>query len=184
KKSLIYVGLIGSLLLVQDTILEVAGLNESENLIEDFGDFSGGRADELAKAGSGVDMSSYPLILKLFTFWFRPLFLDATGILGLFVSLENLFYLLLVYKLFDKQFINFFKQSSSLVKMSAFIFLSSSIALSFVMSNLGIVIRQKSMVMYFLFFVILSFLSYKENLRRIWINKRKTELMEKTDHEK
>src|SRR5690606_925068 len=133
KKLLIYVGLIGSLLLVQDTILEVAGLNESENLIEDFGDFSGGRADELAKAGSGVDMSSYPLILKLFTFWFRPLFLDAPGILGLIVSLENLLYLLLFLKILNKNFIIFLKRSPISVKTSLTIFLLASIALSFVM---------------------------------------------------
>src|SRR5690606_33517897 len=159
KKSLIYVGLIGSLLLVQDTILEVAGLSESENLIEDFGDFSGGRADELAKAGSGVDMSSYPLIIKLFTFWFRPLFVDAPGILGLIVSIENLFYLLLFFKIINKKFIGFLRRSPISVKMSLTIFLLASIALSFVMSNLGIIMRQKSMVMYFLFFVIYYYLA-------------------------
>src|SRR5690606_14661168 len=83
KKLLIYVGMIGSLILVQDTILGMAGLNESKNLVEGFEQFSENRGGELAKSGSGVDMASYPLPLKLFTFWFRPLFVDAPGALGL-----------------------------------------------------------------------------------------------------
>jgi hypothetical protein len=183
QKILVYTSFIGAIFLFYGQILAVANLNEAD-ILGSFDEFATKRAEGLSSSGSGVDLNNYSLPLKLFTFWFRPLFLDATGILGIFVSLENLLYLLLTYKLFDKQFISFFKQSSSLVKMSAFIFLSSSVALSFVMSNLGLVIRQKSMVMYFLFFVILSFLSYKENLRRIWINKRKAELIEKPDHEK
>ncbi|TCK84929.1 hypothetical protein [Albibacterium bauzanense] len=183
QKILVYITFIGAIFLFYGQILAVANLNEAD-IIGSFDEFATKRAGELSSSGSGVDLNNYSLPLKLFTFWFRPLFLDASGILGIFVSLENLLYLLLVYKLFDKQFISFFKQSSSLVKMSAVIFLTSSIALSFVMSNLGLVIRQKSMVMYFLFFVILSFLSYKENLRRIWINKRKAELVAKTENEK
>lgn len=162
KKLIIYFGLIGSLILVQDTILEIAGLNETENLIEGFEDFSGDRATELAKSGSGVDMANYPLILKLFTFWFRPLFLDAPGLLGLIVSLENLFYLFLFIQILKKDFIGFLKRSPISVKMSLTIFLLASLALSFVMSNLGIIMRQKSMVMYFLFFVIYYYLAQKK----------------------
>lgn len=144
-----------------DEILAVANI-DAENPLESFDEFAETRAGHLAKAGSGVDMSSYPLPVKLFTFWFRPLFFDASGALALYISLENLLYLLLTWKLVDKDFIPFLKKSSSMVKMSLVIFLSSSVALSFVMSNLGIVIRQKSQVMYFLFFVIMAFMEYKQ----------------------
>ncbi|MFV8281332.1 hypothetical protein ACNKXS_07290, partial [Christiangramia marina] len=88
RKLLIYVGMIGGLMLVQDQILAVAGLEGSDDLLSDFEEFSEDRGGELAKSGSGVDMSSYPLPLKLFTFWFRPLFFDAPGLLGLIVSAE------------------------------------------------------------------------------------------------
>ncbi|MGM0933359.1 MAG: hypothetical protein ACQEWD_07940 [Bacteroidota bacterium] len=178
KKLLIYVGMIGSLLLVQDTILGMAGLEESEDLVQGFEQFSEDRGGELAKSGSGVDMANYPLPIKLFTFWFRPLFLDAPGILGLIVSLENLIYLLLFFKILKKDFISFLKKSPVSVKMSITVFLLASIAMSFVMSNLGIIMRQKSMVMYFLFFVIYYYLAQKKYDRIVKL-KRKKKALEK-----
>lgn len=162
KKTLVYIGMVGSLLLVQDTILGMAGLNESENLVEGFNQFSEDRGGELAKSGSGVNMANYPLVIKLFTFWFRPLFIDAPGALGLIVSFENLIYLLLFFKILKKDFFSFLLKSPVSVKMSITVFLLASIAMSFVMSNLGIIMRQKSMVMYFLFFVIYYYLAQKK----------------------
>lgn len=162
KKLLVYVSMIGALVLVQDEILGVMGLQDSENIIEDFQAQSEERAEDLSDAGSGVNMSSYPLPLKLFTFWFRPLFIDAPNILGLITSFENLIYLLLFLKILKGDFIKFIKNSPSLVKMSLVIFLMASFAMTFVMSNLGIIMRQKSMVMYFLFFVIYYYLAQKK----------------------
>ncbi|MCX2739955.1 hypothetical protein [Pontibacter anaerobius] len=161
QKFLIYIVFAGGLAIMYNKILAFANINE-EDVLGSFEDFSQLQAGRLASAGSGVDINNYPLPLKLFTFWFRPLFFDAPGALGLYISVENLFYLLLAWKLVDKDFIPFVKKSSSLVKMSMVTFVSSSIALSMVMSNLGIVIRQKSMVMYFFFFLILAFMEYKQ----------------------
>ncbi|CAM4345126.1 hypothetical protein [Gillisia limnaea] len=162
KKALIYISLIGGLVLVQDTILGVAGLEGSENLVEGFEDFSEDRSASLGTSGSGVSMASYPLPLKFFTFWFRPLFFDAPGILGLITSVENLMYLLLFFKILKKDFIKFLIKSNVIVKMSLVVFLLSSFAMTFVMSNLGIIMRQKSMVMYFAFFVIYYYLAQKK----------------------
>jgi hypothetical protein len=161
QKVLVYLAFAGGIIVMSDQILAMANINE-EDVVGSFQDFSQVQAGRLSSAGSGVDITSYPLPLKLFTFWFRPLFVDAPGALGLFVSFENLLYVILAYKLVDKDFIPFLKKSTSLVKMSLVIFITSSIALSFVMSNLGIAMRQKSMVMYFLFFVIISFLEFKK----------------------
>jgi len=162
RKLFIYIVMIGGLLLVQDTILGVAGLEDSENLVEGFEDFSEDRSESLSSSGSGVDMSSYSLPVKLFTFWFRPLFFDAPGILGLITSVENLMYLLLFIKILKKDFITFIKNSTVVVKMSLVVFFLSSFAMTFVMSNLGIIMRQKSMVMYFAFFVIYYYLAQKK----------------------
>lgn len=162
QKASVFVVLIGTLLLVQDQILAVMGLQGSENLIEDFQAQSEERSEDLSDAGSGVDMSSYPLPLKLFTFWFRPLFIDAPNALGLIVSVENLIYLLLFFKILKKDFIKFIKKSPAVVKMSFVIFFMTSFAMTFVMSNLGIIMRQKSMVMYYIFFVIYYYLAQKK----------------------
>ena len=162
RKLIIYIAMVVALFLAKDQILAMGGLNQSDDLIQDFESFSEDRASSLQSSGSGVDMSSYPLPLKLFTFWFRPLFFDAPGILGLIVSVENLIYLLLFFKIFQKGFIKFLRKSPVTVKMSITVFFLSSLALTFVMSNLGIIMRQKSQVMYFLFFVIYYFLAQKK----------------------
>ncbi len=162
RKLFIYIVMIGGLWLVQDQILGVVGLEGSDDLVEGFEDFSEDRSESLSSSGSGVDMNSYPLPLKFFTFWFRPLFFDAPGILGLITSVENLMYLLLFVKILKKDFITFIKNSTVVVKMSLVVFLLASFAMTFVMSNLGIIMRQKSMVMYFAFFVIYYYLAQKK----------------------
>lgn len=143
-----------------NTILGIANIQSTDTAVEDFQQYSNEQSDRLeSSAGSGVAMQSYPLPMKLFTFWFRPLFVDSPSFLGLFSSAENLVYLLLFMKIFNKRFIGFIRTAPYLVKMSAITFLLASYAMTFVMSNLGIIMRQKSMVMYFGFFVIYYFLA-------------------------
>ena len=182
QKIIVYLAFSGGIFVLSDQILAMANINE-EDVLGSFEDFSQVQAGRLSNAGSGVDITSYPLPLKLFTFWFRPLFVDAPGALGIFVSFENLLYVILAWKLVDKDFIPFLKKSTSLVKMSLVIFISSSIALSFVMSNLGIAMRQKSMVMYFLFFVIISFLEFKKQKKTslLQLKRRKQEEQERLE---
>lgn len=166
KKLLISSTLIAVLILVQDQILAVVGLQNSENIIGGFEEFAEERSGDLSrKADSGVDMSSYPLPIKLFTFWFRPLFFDASGFMALVISIENLLYLILFLKILKKDFVKFLMKSPSFVKMSFMIFLATSLAMTFIMSNLGIIMRQKSMVMYYLFFVIYYYMAKKKYVK-------------------
>ena len=159
QKVLVFAGSAITLALLYNTILAFVGLDQ-ENLFDSFSEFADTRAFELAKAKSGIDTSNYPLILKLLTFWFRPLFFDAPSFIGIVVSFENLLYLFLTFKLFNRKFFSFIRTAPALVKTSAVAFLATSFALSGTLSNLGIIIRQKSMVMYFFLFVILAFLDY------------------------
>lgn len=166
-KVVIVIASISFLVAASNSILAVAKLENSENVITDFEAFADARSQGLSEsAGSGVAMSNYPLPLKLFTFWFRPLFVDSPGVLGLFSSAENFLYLLLFLKILNKRFLRFFRKSVYMVKMSAIAFLLTSFAMTFVMSNLGIIMRQKSMVMYFAFFVIYYFLAQEEYNRQ------------------
>lgn len=177
QKLFITAGLISVLVLAKDQILAMGGIDGSDDLLSDFQAFSSDRSSELGKSGSGVAMSSYPLPLKLFTFWYRPLFIDAPGVLGLVVSVENLLYLLLTFKLFQRGFLKFLRKSPMMVKMSLVVFFLSSLAMTFIMSNLGIIMRQKSMVMYFLFFVIYYFLAQKKYVRLKRIKKLREAIM-------
>jgi len=145
------------------TILGIANIDEnSENLIEDFKDYSNAQSDRLETSNSGVGMQNYSLPFKLFTFWFRPLFVDSPSILGFFSSAENLIYLLLFFKICNLRFIAFIRKAPYMVKMSAITFLVSSYAMTFVLTNLGIIMRQKTMVMYFGFFVVYYFLAEEQ----------------------
>lgn len=178
QKIGIFVVMIGGIVVLQDTILGVMGLQNSDNIIEDFGAASQKNAEDLSSAGSGVDITSYPLPLKLFTFWFRPLFLDAPNALGLIVSFENLIYLFLFLKIIKKDFIKFIRKSPALVKMSFVIFFTTSFAMTFVMSNLGIIMRQKSQVMYYIFFVIYYYLAQKKYKKMLHQEARKKKILQ------
>ena len=158
-KLLILAASIAFLITAKGSILSVAKLQDSENVIQDFDQFATAQAGRLVTSGSGVQMSNYPLPLKFFTFWFRPLFVDSSGVLAMFSSAENLIYLLLFAKISNRRFLRFMIKAPYLVKTSLIIFILSSFALTFVMYNLGIMMRQKSMVMYFGFFVIYYFLA-------------------------
>jgi hypothetical protein len=138
-------------------VLAMVGLNEDEIFTEGL-DMSH-RAAELSKATSGVDITNYSLPMQLFTFLYRPLFIDAPGALGIFVSFENVFYVLMTLRwLRSWQGFTFIPKANFLVKSAFFSFITVSIALAQVSGNLGIAMRQKSQVMMLLLFVVISFL--------------------------
>lgn len=163
QKVLVLVSAIATLAVMYNTIISFVGL-DSENLTGSFEAFSEKRSADLAGSNSGIDISNYPLPLKLFTFWFRPLFIDSPGgPSGMLVSFENLLYLYFATLLFNKNFLRFVKSSSALVKTSAIVFLVTSLAMAQTLSNMGIIVRQKSSVMYFFLFVIIAFLDFKKS---------------------
>ncbi|HVX50608.1 MAG TPA: hypothetical protein VHB48_10645 [Chitinophagaceae bacterium] len=162
QKMIVFGGCAIATFFLYNSIIGFAGL-DSDNLVDSFDQFSSTRASELAGANSGIDISNYPLALKLFSFWFRPLFIDSPSVQGLVVSFENLLYLFLFSKLFNKGFLKFVAKGTSLIKTCAVVFLATSLALGETLSNMGIIIRQKSMVMYFLLFICISFMDYKKS---------------------
>jgi hypothetical protein len=138
-------------------VLTLVGIDE-EGMVSQGLDLTH-RATELSKATSGVDITNYSLPLQVFTFLYRPLFFDAPGALGLFVSVENVFYLVLTAMMFGRIKGWRFLLGGTVLTKSAFLsFLTVSIALAQVAGNLGLAIRQKSQVMILFMFVIISFL--------------------------
>ncbi len=135
------------------------------------------RASELSKATSGIDITNYNVFEKLFAFWFRPLFLDAPGILGYIVSFENLFYLLFFARLIRPSGIKFILTADAIVKTSLLTFLGVSFALAQISGNLGLAMRQKSQVMILMLFVILKYIDQQQTVRvrqRFFQSKRTT----------
>jgi hypothetical protein len=147
---------LGAFFYVYKDVLAITGIDE-DSVFEQGTNLSA-RSKDLMKARSGVDLSGYSFPMKLFTFWFRPLFIDAPGIMGIIVSFENLFYLFVFYKIFTWDFIAWFKQSDHVVKAALISFLGVSAALAQISSNLGLAMRQKSQVMILMMFVVLKYI--------------------------
>ena len=110
------------------------------------------RALELSKSTTGVDIQSYGIFMKLFTFWFRPLFFDGQGPLGFIVSFENLLYLYMFYVVIKQGILNW-SGWNGWFRICLFFFLFGSFALAQVTGNLGIAMRQKAQLMPFFFIV-------------------------------
>jgi hypothetical protein len=114
--------------------------------VETVNEYSNTKASNLSdkRIDSSIDTTSYPYPLKVFTFLFRPLFFDASGLLGLVASLENLFLLFFFIKILRNRFLKSFKKSSYLIKTSGFLFLMGALSFSLILGNLGIMLRQKT----------------------------------------
>ena len=158
------------LVYIYDDIIKITGLEDES--IFDAG-FSA-RADRLTAATSGIDIANYNIAEKMFAFWFRPLFFDAPGMLGVIVSFENLFYLFVFASLFHPKAIAFLLKADPVTKTCFITFIGVSIALAQISGNLGLAMRQKSQVMILMMFVILKFMDEQKivNLQRIAFRKR------------
>jgi hypothetical protein len=164
QKYAVVVFAIGMSIYVYEDLLVFLGYDPN-NVLQSFEEETALNAQRLQSAGSGVDMGSYSLPMKLFTFWFRPLFIDSPNAIGLVVSIENALYIYMFSRILRKSFIDYIRVAPAMVKMSAVVFISISISMTFVMSNLGIIIRQKSQIMYFMLFVIVAFMDWEKTNR-------------------
>jgi hypothetical protein len=167
------------LLNIYDDILVITGF-EDESV---FDPLVAHRASELAKATSGIDITSYSLPEKLFAFCFRPLFFDAPGILGFIVSFENLLYLVLFIRILAPSHLKNLFLGDAIMKTCFLTFLGVSLALAQITGNLGLAMRQKSQVMILMMFVVLKLLDIdklailkKSKLKRERLEKMKKQL--------
>lgn len=157
-------------------VLTLVGIDEDQFLTQGL-DLSH-RASELGKATSGVNINQYSLPLQVFTFLYRPLFFDAPGALGLFVSVENVFYLFITLYVFHRfRSWNYIFKGDYLVKGSLLSFITVSIALAQVSGNLGLAIRQKSQIMILFLFVILSILNEDSRQEKIKRSRKKLSML-------
>lgn len=168
----------GAFFYIYQDVLQMVGLEEDTLLTEGL-DMSN-RARELSSATSGLDITQMSIPEQLFTFLFRPLFFDAPGMLGIIVSFENVFLLLVTLYFLFKGGIMYIIRGDFLVKTAFFSFITVSIALAQISGNLGIAIRQKSQIMMLLLFVILRFYDDQKKTAykgkwRIWQERQRLE---------
>lgn len=121
------------------------------------------------RSSSGVDISGYPYLIKVFTFLFRPLFFDINNIIAIIASFENLFLLILAYRVFKNKIFLTIKKSSYLIKGMFFYCILGSATFPLILGNLGIMLRQKNMFTPIFLIVCLSILyrnTFNESITR------------------
>ncbi|MEM7550850.1 MAG: hypothetical protein AAF363_14300 [Bacteroidota bacterium] len=173
---------------IYQDVLTAVGIDQGEELTQGLNLTN--RARELSKATSGIDITEYSLPSQVFTFLFRPLFFDAPGMLGVIVSFENVFLLVLTILFIARGGIWHIIKGDFLIKTSFLSFITVSIALAQISGNLGIAIRQKSQVMILFLFVIITLFDnnkmkiYRQNkldkLRRIYYAKKNSTILSRS----
>jgi hypothetical protein len=155
KRILLSMLLIGVSIIILPKLMEFAKVEEIS--LDSYNKFAEEKAQILSRGnvGSRVDMSNYPLPLKVFTFLYRPLFFDVTSVPSLLASIENLFLLFLSYNVIRNQPIKVFRRSPFIIKGMVFFLLIGSTVSSMSLGNLGIMIRMRNMFLPALFIYIL-----------------------------
>ncbi len=114
--------------------------------------------------GSSLDISSYSYPYKVFTFLYRPLFFDVSGVLAIIASVENSLLLYLTFLAIISKPIKGFKLAPYIVKGVFFYFLAGALTFPLILGNLGIMLRQKNM--FIPFFILFCFWIIWNNSKR------------------
>jgi len=136
-----------------------------EASVDAFQSFSKNKASLLSRShiNSSIDISSYPLPLKIFSFLYRPFFFDINSIPTLLASIENSILLLLTFKFVSKKPLQSFRNAPFLLQGMVFFLIIGTIAFSQSLGNLGIMIRMRNMFLPGLIIFFLWHLSYTNN---------------------
>lgn len=148
-------------IVILPSVMEYAKIEETS--LESFSEFADQKAGLLSRSttGSRIDISSYPLPLKLFTFLYRPLFFDINGFPAFLASIENLFLLLLSLKVLSNKPVETFKKAPMPIKGMLLYLFIGTLAFSQTLGNLGIIIRMRNMFLPGLLIFILWSFSYQ-----------------------
>ena len=155
QTKFIFVGLVlGALLVLIPFFLK-------EIAVTNFSDIEGKLQNSMnanLEGGAGVDMKDSNLIVKWFSYMFRPFIFEARNPMFLVSALENLvwlyiFFIIIKGLLFDKIKTNYILWSY------IGIILACTLPLAYTLANFGISMRQKIMI--FPFFLILFFIVKK-----------------------
>ena len=152
----IFAGLMLSITFVEQYI----GLDESS--VDSYSDYIAGRESSNSWGGSSIDISSMSYPMKMFTYIFRPLPIEAHNITSLITSIENVILLFLfLFILFKSKFnLKPFIRDKNLWLFTYFLLTCSILALT--TANLGIATRQKWMFMpVIIYLLIYVFHEYK-----------------------
>ncbi|MBA5628917.1 hypothetical protein [Moheibacter lacus] len=165
QRIIFSVAMLGIGIAILPSVMEFAKIEEAS--VEAFDDFADKKSAVLGRASSGsaIDISSYPLPLKVLTFWFRPLFFDAHNVNSLLASIENLVLVSLFIMAMRLKPLTAFKAAPFVIKGMVIFLIVGSLAFSQSMGNLGIMIRMRNMFLPGMLIFILWVFSYHYQTR-------------------
>ena len=151
QTKFIFVGLVlGALLVLIPFFLK-------EIAVTNFSDIEGKLQNSMnanLEGGAGVDMKDSNLIVKWFSYMFRPFIFEARNPMFLVSALENLVWLYIFFIIIKGLFFDKIKTNYILWSYIGII-LACTLPLAYTLANFGISMRQKIMI--FPFFLILFF---------------------------
>jgi len=152
QTKFIFVGLVlGALLVLIPFFLK-------EIAVTNFSDIEGKLQNSMnanLEGGAGVDMKDSNLIVKWFSYMFRPFIFEARNPMFLVSALENLVWLYIFFIIIKGLFFDKIKTNYILWSYVGII-LACTLPLAYTLANFGISMRQKIMI--FPFFLILFFI--------------------------
>ena len=152
QTKFIFVGLVlGALLVLIPFFLK-------EIAVTNFSDIEGKLQNSMnanLEGGAGVDMKDSNLIVKWFSYMFRPFIFEARNPMFLVSALENLVWLYIFFIIIKGLFFDKIKTDYILWSYIGII-LACTLPLAYTLANFGISMRQKIMI--FPFFLILFFI--------------------------
>ena len=152
QTKFIFVGLVlGALLVLIPFFLK-------EIAVTNFSDIEGKLQNSMnanLEGGAGVDMKDSNLIVKWFSYMFRPFIFEARNPMFLVSALENLVWLYIFFIIIKGLFFDKIKRNY-ILRSYIGIILACTLPLAYTLANFGISMRQKIMI--FPFFLILFFI--------------------------
>ncbi|WP_312185334.1 hypothetical protein [Sphingobacterium sp.] len=159
-KVLISLIFVAGIIVLLPKVMEIANIDEVS--VEDYSNFASHKAEALSRShtGSAVDISSYPLPIKILTYLYRPTFIDINGIPALLAAFENLLLLILSIKIFRSKVSETYRNAPFIIQGMLWYTLISAVLFSMSLGNLGIMLRMRNMILPCMIIYILWNMSY------------------------
>lgn len=138
-------------------VQEYTGLEDAS--IEGVTDYYDSRSDLNMDGGSSINTSNMPLLIKMFSYIFRPFPFEAHSLIAFIASIENsILFLTFIYITYKaRRYFNLIVKSENLWLLLYTII--TWIMLSYGLKNLGIAARQKWMFMPVIIYLLLNIYS-------------------------
>jgi hypothetical protein len=137
--------LLGIAAVIFPLVLKYSKIEEAS--LDAFQQFSTTKSSLLSRShtNSAINISSSPIIVKFFSFLFRPFFFDINNIPSLLASIENSILLFLTLKYVSNKPLQSFKNAPFLIQGMVYFLLIGTFTFSQSLGNLGIMIRMRNM---------------------------------------